>query len=119
MGGVVFLKVHLIPVKIQLDEAKAELPPLEEGAFYWHELIGLSVFERDRCLGTIESIIETGSNEEAKRLIEEMGHYQQQTFHLGGTGPIIRNGSQRFTGIARARREAKKRRNIRARSSKR
>ena len=62
---------------------------------------------------------QTGSNDETKRLIEMMGHYQQQTFHLGGTGPIIRNGSQRFTGIARARREAKKRRNIRARSSKR
>jgi len=43
---------------------KADLPDLEDGEFYWHELLGLSVYDEERgCLGTISSIIQTGSND--------------------------------------------------------
>lgn len=43
---------------------KADLPSLEEGAYYWFELVGLSVVDADgRFLGRIESIISTGSND--------------------------------------------------------
>ena len=39
-------------------------PKLEEGAYYWYELIGLNVFTSDdRCIGYLESIIETGAND--------------------------------------------------------
>lgn len=41
-----------------------QLPPVEEGEFYWHDLIGLKVVTVDgMSLGTLESIIETGSND--------------------------------------------------------
>lgn len=43
---------------------KSSLPQLEEGTYYWSDLIGLRVFLIDgTCLGNIESIIETGSND--------------------------------------------------------
>lgn len=43
---------------------KARLPELESDTYYWFDLIGLSVFTRDReYLGRLESIIATGSND--------------------------------------------------------
>ncbi len=43
---------------------KDRLPELESGEFYWFELIGLDVVEKNgNRLGTLESIIETGSND--------------------------------------------------------
>ena len=43
---------------------KATLPDLDDGAYYWFELIGLSVYTtHDRYLGTLESILPTGSND--------------------------------------------------------
>jgi 16S rRNA processing protein RimM len=43
---------------------KAELPLLEDGSFYWIDLIGIQVYTTDdEYLGRIESIIETGSND--------------------------------------------------------
>lgn len=43
---------------------KTLLPELEEGTYYWHDIIGLSVWIADDvCLGRIESIIQTGSND--------------------------------------------------------
>lgn len=48
----------------QLFIAKAELPELEAGIYYWFDLIGLEVFTtEEKYLGRIESIIETGSND--------------------------------------------------------
>jgi 16S rRNA processing protein RimM len=44
--------------------AKAALPALEAGVYYWYDLIGLKVFTTDgRHLGKVESIIETGAND--------------------------------------------------------
>ena len=43
---------------------KAQLPELEDGSYYWHDLIGLEVFTTDNnYLGRLHSIIQTGSND--------------------------------------------------------
>jgi len=43
---------------------KASLPDLEEGDYYWFELIGMSVYTTgDLYLGTLASILPTGSND--------------------------------------------------------
>ena len=43
---------------------KAVLPELEEGTFYWFDLIGLSVFTvEEQYIGQIESVLPTGSND--------------------------------------------------------
>lgn len=43
---------------------RAQLPELEEGTYYWHDIIGLSVFATDEdYLGRVDSIISTGSND--------------------------------------------------------
>ncbi|MCK5784229.1 MAG: 16S rRNA processing protein RimM [Desulfobacterales bacterium] len=42
----------------------ANLPELEDGTYYWFELIGLDVFTTDDIyIGRVESIIPTGSND--------------------------------------------------------
>lgn len=42
----------------------SQLPPLPEGDFYFHELIGLDVYEPDgHYLGVLVEIIETGAND--------------------------------------------------------
>jgi len=52
----------LIGSKLLLE--KSHLPEIEEGDYYWFEIIGLSVFTSDdRYLGRVESIIPTGSND--------------------------------------------------------
>ena len=44
--------------------ATSELPALPEGEYYWHQLEGLNVFTVDgECLGQIDHLIETGSND--------------------------------------------------------
>lgn len=41
-----------------------DLPPLEEGEYYHHQLIGLKVFKEDeKLIGTVREILETGSND--------------------------------------------------------
>lgn len=43
---------------------QANLPELENGSYYWFDIIGLSVFTNDgKYLGIVESIIPTGSND--------------------------------------------------------
>jgi 16S rRNA processing protein RimM len=43
---------------------RTSLPELEQGSYYWVDLIGLSVFSTDdQYIGCIESIIPTGSND--------------------------------------------------------
>jgi 16S rRNA processing protein RimM len=52
----------LIGCELYIDKAK--LPELEEGTYYWFDIIGLSVFTVDEnYLGRVESIIPTGSND--------------------------------------------------------
>ena len=43
---------------------RTALPELEEGSYYWVDIIGLSVFStNDRYIGRIESILPTGGND--------------------------------------------------------
>ncbi len=43
---------------------KDGLPDLEDGNYYWVDIIGLSVFTSDaNCLGVVDSVIPTGSND--------------------------------------------------------
>jgi len=44
--------------------SKAKLPELEDGVYYWFDLVGLSVFTTENeYIGNVESIITTGSND--------------------------------------------------------
>ena len=40
-----------------------DIPPLPDGEYYHHQLIGLKVFEDSECLGTLVSILQTGAND--------------------------------------------------------
>lgn len=52
----------LVGAELQIE--RATLPELDNGVFYWYELIGLQVFTiDDRYIGRLESIIETGAND--------------------------------------------------------
>jgi 16S rRNA processing protein RimM len=43
---------------------RIDLPKLEEGVYYWVDIIGLSVFTTDnQYIGRVESIMPTGSND--------------------------------------------------------
>ncbi len=43
---------------------RENLPPLEEGEYYWFEIIGMDVVTDDgRLLGRVETILPTGSND--------------------------------------------------------
>jgi 16S rRNA processing protein RimM len=41
----------------------SELPPLDEGKYYYHQLIGLDVYEGDDFLGVLTEILQTGAND--------------------------------------------------------
>lgn len=48
----------------EIAVAKSDLPPPEENAFYWSDLIGLKVVNREGVeLGTVDSLMESGSND--------------------------------------------------------
>lgn len=50
-----------------LGIARTQLPPLDEGEYYWQQLIGLEVVSRFRGqtyrFGTVEELMETGAND--------------------------------------------------------
>jgi 16S rRNA processing protein RimM len=48
----------------QLFVDLAALPQLEEGSYYWYQIVGLEAFTlHDRHLGRVEAILPTGSND--------------------------------------------------------
>lgn len=48
----------------EISVARSELPAPEENAFYWSDLIGLKVVNREGVeLGTVESLMESGAND--------------------------------------------------------
>lgn len=65
---------------------RSSLPPLEDSEFYWADLIGLTVLNRDGTeLGRIREMLATGANDvmvvdgDRERLIPfVMGHYVSQ-----------------------------------------
>jgi 16S rRNA processing protein RimM len=43
---------------------KAQLPVLEEGEYYWHDLLGMKVYSvEDELLGELVEVVATGSND--------------------------------------------------------
>ncbi|WP_206812241.1 ribosome maturation factor RimM [Paradesulfitobacterium ferrireducens] len=46
--------------EVRID--RSEVPPLQEG-WYYFELEGLQVYERERFLGTLTKVLETGAND--------------------------------------------------------
>ena len=54
--------LHLVGRELYVQ--RAQLPPLEEDEYYWHDLIGLRVVtDTGRQLGRLAAIMETGSND--------------------------------------------------------
>lgn len=52
----------LVGTELYIDRAR--LPKLDDGTYYWFDLIGLNVYTtEDRYIGCLESIIETGAND--------------------------------------------------------
>lgn len=48
----------------EISVAKSDLPPPEENEFYWSDLIGLKVVNRQGVeLGTVDSLMESGAND--------------------------------------------------------
>ena len=48
----------------ELYIGRARLPKLDDGTYYWFDLIGLDVYTtEDRYIGRLDSIIETGAND--------------------------------------------------------
>lgn len=46
-----------------LKVAESDLSDLNEGEFYYHEIIGLEVYENDQLLGEISEILQPGAND--------------------------------------------------------
>ena len=46
-----------------LKVREEDLTDLEDGEFYYHEIIGLEVYENDLLLGTIKEILQPGAND--------------------------------------------------------
>lgn len=46
-----------------LKVAEEDLSDLEDGEFYYHEIIGLEVYENDVFIGTIKEILQPGAND--------------------------------------------------------
>lgn len=48
----------------ELFMEKESLPELDDGSYYWFDIIGLSVFSKDnKLIGSVTSVIPTGSND--------------------------------------------------------
>ena len=46
-----------------LKVREEDLSELDEGEFYYHEIIGLEVYEHDVLLGTVKEILQPGAND--------------------------------------------------------
>jgi 16S rRNA processing protein RimM len=53
---------------------REEFPKLPEGEYYWVDLIGLKVYNKENyCLGQVKSLLETGANDVIECANEELG----------------------------------------------
>jgi 16S rRNA processing protein RimM len=64
LDGIASIEAAQEWIGCQLCIDKATLPQPEEGSYYWHQIIGLEVFQSgNRHLGRVEAILRTGSND--------------------------------------------------------
>jgi 16S rRNA processing protein RimM len=69
-SGVVYLTLEGVNTRDEADKLRgwavkidrADVPPLKEG-WYYFELEGMQVYERDTLLGTLTQVIRTGAND--------------------------------------------------------
>jgi 16S rRNA processing protein RimM len=62
--GISSIETAMAWIGCQVDVDKATLPPVEEGAYYWHQIIGMKVVTSDnRTIGRVKAIFPTGSND--------------------------------------------------------
>lgn len=47
----------------EIAVAREQLPALEAGEYYWHQLEGMRVESRGCCLGRVDHLLETGAND--------------------------------------------------------
>ena len=61
------IKYHINDIEkfrdFTLKVREEDLTELEDGEFYYHEIIGLEVYENDLLLGTIKEILQPGAND--------------------------------------------------------
>lgn len=50
-------------LRAELIAPLSALPPLPEGEYYWHQLVGLSVYSAETWLGEVVELLETGAND--------------------------------------------------------
>ena len=49
---------------LEICVPRSELPELEQGEFYWHQLVGLQVInQQQQLLGKVDHLLETGAND--------------------------------------------------------
>lgn len=64
MDGISSLEAATAWIGCQVCTDRATLPPLEEGVYYWEQIIGMRVLTSDnRAIGRVEEIFPTGSND--------------------------------------------------------
>jgi len=64
LKGITSLSLAETLVGSELFIEEMNLPELEEGSYYWYDIIGISVFTTDdQYIGRVKSIIPTGSND--------------------------------------------------------
>ena len=64
LGGIENCNLAEVLIGSELFVKKTSLPELEDGTYYWFDIIGLSVFSTEgEYIGIVESIIPTGSND--------------------------------------------------------
>ena len=47
----------------EIAVAREQLPALDAGEYYWHQLEGMKVESRGCCLGQVDHLLETGAND--------------------------------------------------------
>jgi len=71
-GGILLLQLEGIDTRERAEELRGallevpevELPQLERGSYYRHEIVGLQVFDRQgQPLGRVVQVLETGAND--------------------------------------------------------
>lgn len=85
---------HLTNVDIAIK--REQLPALEQGEYYWHQLVGMQVVNQNGdMLGTVTEIMPTGSND----VLVVVGEKRHLIPYLPGKCVIEVNDSQRVITV--------------------